>query len=224
MNDVSATQAPLDGVPLLLKPRFRGRIHQVAFFVSIPAVVALVAMADGWAARIAAIVYSASLMAVLGSSAAYHRGRWTPVALRRMKRLDHSMIFVLIAGSYTPIALLVLRGPWTVVILSLVWAGAVAGITLKLVRIDGFHVATGALYMTLGWLALVVFPQMIHGMPTSSLVLAVLGGLLYTAGAIVFATRRPDPMPSVFGFHEVWHTFMTAAAVCHFAMIAILVR
>ena len=223
MNAVQTAAAPADGSGLPLKPRLRGRIHQVAFFVSIPAAVALVAMADGWAARIAAIVYSASLMAVLGSSAAYHRGRWTPVALRRMKRLDHSMIFVLIAGSYTPVALLVLRGPWTVVILSLVWAGAVTGITLKLVRIDGFHVATGALYMTLGWLALVVFPQMIHGMPTSSLVLAVLGGLLYTAGAIVFATKRPDPVPSVFGFHEVWHTFMTAAAVCHFAMIAILV-
>ena len=210
-------------IDLASKPRFRGRIHQIAFFTSIPAAIALVALADGWEARAAAIVYSVSLLAVLGSSAAYHRGNWTPSALRRMKRLDHSMIFVLIAGSYTPVALLVLRGPWMVVILSVVWTGAAIGVTLKMIRIDGFHVATGILYMTLGWLALVVFPQMIHGMPTSGLVLAVLGGLLYTAGAIVFATKRPDPAPSVFGFHEVWHALMTAAAVCHFVMIAMLV-
>ncbi len=119
------------------KPRWRGRIHQVAFFVSIPAGIALVAIAEGWAARTAATVYALSLIAVFGSSAAYHRGDWTPKALRRMKRLDHSMIFVLIAGSYTPIALLMLNGPWAIVVLSVVWAAAVAGITLKLIRIDG---------------------------------------------------------------------------------------
>lgn len=223
MNDArSASTIEPTGHPS--KPRFRGRIHQVAFFTSVPAGVALVALAHGWQARIAALVYALSLTAVLGSSAAYHRGRWTPAALRRMKRLDHSMIFVLIAGSYTPIALLVLRGPWMVVILSVVWAGAASGIILKFIRIDGFHVVTGFLYMALGWLVLVVLPQIVHGMPVSGLALAVLGGLLYTAGAIVFATKRPDPVPSVFGFHEVWHAFMTAAAVCHFAMIAILVR
>jgi hemolysin III len=224
MNGAAMSTDAIETTELPSKPRFRGRIHQIAFFTSLPAGVALVVLAEGWQARVAALVYAVSLTAVLGSSAAYHRGSWTPPALRRMKRLDHSMIFVLIAGSYTPVALLVLHGPWTVVILSVVWAGAAAGVTLKLIRIDGFHAITGVLYMTLGWLALVVFPQMIHGMPRSGLVLAVLGGLLYTAGAIVFATKRPDPAPSVFGFHEVWHAFMTAAAVCHFAMIVILVR
>lgn len=196
----------------------------MAFFVSIPAGIAIVLLADGWVARLAALVYAVSLTAVFGSSAAYHRGRWTPNALRRMKRLDHSMIFVLIAGSYTPVALLALNGPWTIVILSIVWTGAATGIVLKLVRIDGFSVLTGILYMTLGWLALIAIPPMIHGMPSSALVLAVIGGLLYTAGAIVFASRRPDPAPSVFGYHEVWHAFMVAAAMCHFAMNAILVR
>jgi hemolysin III len=224
MNGAAMSTDAIETTELPSKPRFRGRIHQIAFFTSLPAGVTLVMLAEGWQARVAALVYAVSLTAVLGSSAAYHRGSWTPPALRRMKRLDHSMIFVLIAGSYTPVALLVLHGPWTVVILSVVWAGAAAGVTLKLIRIDGFHAITGVLYMTLGWLALVVFPQMIHGMPRSGLVLAVLGGLLYTAGAIVFATKRPDPAPSVFGFHEVWHAFMTAAAVCHFAMIVILVR
>lgn len=213
----------MDAVAPLAKPLWRGRIHQVAFFVSIPAGVALVLVADGWVARVAASVYAISLVAVFGASAAYHRGRWTAPALRRMKRLDHSMIFVLIAGSYTPIALLALDGPWTIVILSIVWTGAATGIVLKLVRIDGFNVLTGALYMILGWLALIAFPPMIQGMPPAALALAIVGGVLYTAGAIVFATRHPDPAPTVFGYHEVWHAFMVAAAACHFAMITILV-
>lgn len=213
----------MPSMPAIARPRWRGRIHQVAFFVSIPAAVALVALADGWVARVAVVVYALSLIAVFGSSAAYHRGDWTPVALRRMKRLDHSMIFVLIAGSYTPVALLVLHGPWSAVILSLVWAGAVAGITLKLVRIDGFSVLTATLYMALGWVALVAFPQLVNEMPPAALVLTVLGGVLYTVGAIVFATRRPDPAPAVFGYHEIWHAFMVAAAACHFAMVTILV-
>ncbi len=206
------------------KPRWRGRIHQVAFFVSIPAGIVLVALAEDRAARIATIVYAVSLMAVFGSSAAYHRGDWTPKALRRMKRLDHSMIFVLIAGSYTPIALLVLHGPWTIVILSVVWAGAVVGITLKLIRIDGFSVLTAVLYMAMGWFALVALPQLVHTMPPPALVLTIVGGLLYTAGAITFAVRRPDPAPAVFGYHEIWHAFMVAAAACHFWMVAIVVR
>ena len=209
--------------PSSLKPRWRGRIHQVAFFVSIPAGTALVALADGWAPRIAAAIYALSLVAVFGSSAAYHRGNWDPAALRRMKRLDHSMIFVLIAGSYTPIALLVLHGPWTIVILSIIWVAAAAGIILKLIRIDGFTVLTATLYMAMGWLALIALPQLLREMPVSALALTVVGGLLYTVGAIVFAVRRPDPSPAVFGYHEVWHAFMAAAAACHFAMISIVV-
>jgi hemolysin III len=205
------------------KPRWRGRIHQVAFFVSIPAGIALVVLAEGWAARVAALIYACSLTAVFGSSAAYHRGRWSPRALRRMKRLDHSMIFVLIAGSYTPVALLVLHGPWQVVLLSVVWTLAAVGIMLKLVRIDGFSVLTATLYMVMGWISLVAFPQMLHVMPAPALVLTVVGGLLYTAGAIVFATKRPDPSPSVFGYHEVWHAFIVAAAMCHFSMVLLLV-
>jgi hemolysin III len=205
------------------KPRWRGRIHQVAFFVSIPAGIALVVLAGGWAARVAALIYACSLTAVFGSSAAYHRGNWSPKALRRMKRLDHSMIFVLIAGSYTPVALLVLHGPWQVVLLSIVWTLAAVGITLKLVRIDGFSVLTATLYMVMGWIALVAFPQMLHVMPAPALWLTLLGGLLYTAGAIVFATKRPDPSPSVFGYHEVWHAFIVVASLCHFSMVLLLV-
>lgn len=205
------------------KPRWRGRIHQVAFFASIPAGIALIAVADGWAARVAALFYAVSLTAVFGSSAAYHRGNWSPEALRRMKRLDHSMIFVLIAGSYTSVALLVLHGPWMIVMLSVVWTLAAVGITLKVARIDGFSIVTATLYMVMGWIALIAFPQMLHAMPAPALALTVVGGLLYTAGAIVFATKHPNPSPAVFGYHEVWHAFIVAAAVCHFSMLFLLV-
>jgi hemolysin III len=141
-----------------------------------------------------------------------------------MKRLDHSMIFVLIAGSYTPVAVLALHGPWEVVLLSVAWVGAAVGITLKMVRPDGLQVLTSILYMALGWLALVALPQLVRGMSLPELALMVTGGLLYTAGAIVFAARRPDPRPAVFGYHEIWHAFMVAAAACHYAMIVLVLR
>lgn len=204
------------------KPRLRGRIHQVAFFVSIPAGLVLVLLASGPAAVAVASVYAVSLAAVFGSSAAYHRGRWTEGARRWMKRLDHSLIFVLIAASYTPVAALVLGGPWEVVLLSVIWAGAVVGITMKMARPDGFSVPSAVLYMVLGWLAVVAFPQLVREMTPAELILLVSGGLLYTAGAIVFARRRPDPSPATFGYHEVWHSFMVAAAGCHYAMILLL--
>ena len=204
------------------KPRFRGRIHQVAFFLSVPAGALLVLLASGAAATAVAAIYAASLSAVLGSSAAYHRGAWSEPARRWMKRLDHSMIFVLIAASYTPVAALVLGGPWEVVLISVVWAGAVVGITMKLARPDGLRVPTAVLYMVLGWLAVFALPQLLREMSTAEASLMVAGGLLYTAGAIVFASRRPDPRPSTFGYHEIWHAFMVSAAACHYAMILLL--
>lgn len=206
------------------KPRLRGWFHEVAFFVSLPAGVTLAVLAAGAKAKTAAIVYAVSLSAVFGASAAYHRVNWSPKGLRRMKRLDHSMIFVLIAGSYTPICLLALHGPWRIVLLSIVWSGAVVGITVKLIRIDGFHVLSGFLYIALGWLAILALPALWHGLSPAALVLMIAGGVLYTLGAIVLARRRPDPKPALFGYHEVWHAFMVAAVACHYAMIMIVVR
>jgi hemolysin III len=204
------------------KPRLRGRIHQVAFFVSVPAGVVLILFANGPAAIAVASVYAVSLTAVFGSSAVYHRGHWTERARRWLKRVDHSMIYVLIAASYTPVAALVLGGTWEVVLLSVIWAGAVAGVTMKMARPDGLSIVSAALYMMLGWLAILALPQLVREMTTAELVLLLAGGLLYTAGAIVFATRRPDPSPTIFGYHEVWHSFMVAAAACHYAMILLL--
>lgn len=206
------------------KPRLRGWIHAIAFFVSIPAGVALVLLAESALARVAATVYAVSLTAVFGASAAYHRGRWSPAALRRMKRLDHSMIFVLIAGSYTPVSVLALRGTWSIVMMSVAWVGAAVGITLKLAKIDGLHVASGILYIGLGWFAIVAAPQIVRGLSLPAFLLLVAGGLLYTGGAIVFAGKRPDPRPATFGYHEVWHSFMTAAVVCHWVMILLVLR
>jgi hemolysin III len=204
------------------KPRLRGRIHQVAFFASLPAGVVLILLANGPAAIAVASVYAVSLTAVFGSSAAYHRGQWTERARRWMKRIDHSLIYVLIAASYTPVAALVLGGTWEVVLLSVIWTGAVVGVTMKMARPDGLSIASAALYMVLGWLAILALPQLVREMTTAELILLLAGGLLYTIGAIVFATRRPDPSPTTFGYHEVWHSFMVAAAACHYAMILLL--
>jgi len=217
MDAMDATLAPP-------KPRLRGRIHQVAFFVSIPAGVVLVLLASGPVATAVTLIYAVSLSAVFGSSAAYHRGVWSERAHRWMRRLDHSMIFVLIAGSYTPISVLVLDGTWEAVLLSLVWTGAAIGVTLKMVRPHGLSVTSAILYMGLGWLAMIALPQLVRGMTTAEVVLMISGGLLYTAGAIVFASRKPDPRPETFGYHEIWHAFMVAAATCHYAMVLLVLR
>jgi hemolysin III len=207
-----------------VRPRFRGRLHQIGFALSLPAGAVLVLTArDGVAAAVAAI-YAVTLSAVLGTSAAYHRGMWSATARRWMKRLDHSMIFLLIAGSYTPVCVLVLDQPWTVVLLAVVWSGAVVGVTLKLVRIEGFRRLTGFLYLALGWVAVFALPQILRDVSPATATLMIAGGVLYTLGAIVLARRRPDPAPSVFGYHEVWHAFMVAAAACHYVMIFLVVR
>jgi hemolysin III len=214
----------MSAVLLPAKPRLRGRIHQVAFFVSIPAGVLLIVLAHGAVGKTAAIIYAVSLSAVFGASASYHVGSWSKPALRRMKRLDHSMIFMLIAGSYTPVALLVLHGAWSVVILSLIWTMAALGITLKLARIDGLSKLAASLYISMGWLVVLPFLQIYRGLSTAGLTLLIAGGALYTLGAVVFARRSPDPNPAVFGYHEVWHAFIVAAAACHWAMILLVLR
>jgi hemolysin III len=206
------------------RPTWRGLFHTWAFWIAIPAGVLLILYADRPAARTAAAIYAGTLLLVFGTSAAYHRLAKTYRQRMVMQRLDHSMIYVLIAGSYTPVAVLALHGPWEVVLLSVAWAGAAVGITMKMARPDGLSVLSAILYMAMGWLALVAIPPLVRGMPPAGLVLMVAGGLLYTAGAIVFASRRPDPRPAVFGYHEIWHAFMVAAAACHYVMILLVLR
>jgi hemolysin III len=205
-------------------PRLRGRLHQGAFLVSIPAGTALVVAARSWSARAGVLVYALSLSAMFGTSAALHRLRWSPRARLRMDRLDRTMIYVLIAGSYTPVCLLALRPGWRVALLALVWTGAAVGVALVLIRTHrrGIGVLRMVLYLGLGWMSLLVLPELARTIGPGRLALGVLGGVLYTVGAVVLIRRRPDPSPRVFGYHEVWHAFTVAAGACHFALIWLL--
>src|SRR5213593_2608056 len=199
-------------------PRLRGRLHEVAFFASIPLGAALIILAPGPRARLGAVIYSLALATQFGVSAAYHLGMWSARSRARMQTLDHSSIFVLIAGTYTPFCIMVLHGVEAVVVLAVVWGGAVVGIATKLYRVD-LHVFSGVLYLGLGWVAVIVFPALVRDLSTPELILTISGGILYSLGALVLATHRPDPFPRTFGYHEVWHAATIAAALCLYVAI-----
>jgi hemolysin III len=157
-------------------------------------------------------------------SAAYHRGGWSGRALLRMRRLDHSMIFVLIAGSYTPVTLLALHPGWGITLLVLAWVGAATGVLVTVVHLERWPNLGFVMYIVLGWLAVVAGPQLVRTLSGVELALLVAGGILYTVGAIVLARKRPDPRPQVFGYHEVWHSFTLGAGAAHFLLVLMLVR
>jgi len=210
--------------PRPTRPRLRGRLHQVAFLVSLPAGAALLLAAGSGRARLAALVYAVSLAAMFGTSAALHRRHWSPRAWLRMDRLDRAMIYVLIAGSYTPVILLALRPGWRVAFLALVWTVAAAGIVLVLLRTANPVVGLTrmVLYLGLGWTSVLLLPQLVGTLGLGKVSLAMVGGLFYTVGVVVLIRRRPDPVPQVFGYHEVWHAFTVAAGACHYAFIWLL--
>jgi hemolysin III len=204
-----------------VKPRLRGVSHEWAFFVSLVLGIALIVAAKTPKATLAVAIYAVSLSALLGTSALYHRVNWTRPEVRRwMRRLDHSMIFFLIAGTYTPFALLVLNGALADAILVVVWIGAIAGAIVETIWIDHPKWVAALIYMALGWVAVAAFPQLWTDMGVTGTLLVAAGGLLYTAGAVVYATQRPNPSPRVFGYHEVFHALVIAAAAAHFAAIA----
>lgn len=201
----------------------RGRLHQVAFICSIPAGVLLVALGRTGAARASTAIYAVSMMTLYGVSASYHRITWSPKARMRMRRLDHASIFVLIAGSYTPFTVLGLQGAWRVSILAVVWGVAAIGIALKVFHFQAMNRAGSILYIALGWTAVVTIPQLVRSMSAAGVALLALGGLLYTSGAIMFAMRKPSLRPSVFGYHEFWHSFVIAGSACHYVVVLLLV-
>ena len=205
----------------MVKPSLRGVSHQYAFYAALAAGAALVVLARGGEARVAAGVYALSLSAMFGASALYHRIDWSPGPRAWLRRLDHSMIFVLVAGTYTPFAVLVLAPAlgWTV--LAVVWGGALAGVVISLVWIDAPRWLTALLYVALGWVSIFTMPQLWDRAGWLAVALLATGGLLYTAGAVVYARRRPDPAPRVFGYHEVFHVLVIAAAAVHFAAVAV---
>jgi hemolysin III len=203
-----------------LVPLLRGVLHLWAFWFALVAAVLLAVLAPAGTARLAAIVYGSGLCLLFAGSATYHRWRWSPRLLPMLRRIDHSMIFVFIAASYTPVALLVLEGGLRWVVLGGVWGGALAGVALSVAWISAPRLLVACSYVALGWFALISIPQLVARLPAVPLVLLLAGGLLYTAGAVVYAAQRPDPWPRTFGFHEIFHAFVIAAAVAHFVALA----
>jgi hemolysin III len=201
-------------------PLLRGRLHAYAFWAALIAAVALVALAPSSSARIACGVYGAALCALFAISALYHRWRWDPRWRPLLRRLDHSTIHSFIAASTTPLAVLVLSGRLQAFVLWCAWLGALGGIVLSVAWIDAPRALVALSYVLVGWGALVGIPELLDRLATAPLLLLGAGALLYIAGAAVYATRRPNPWPRVFGFHEVFHSLVVAAAVVHFITMA----
>lgn len=206
-----------DGLP---RPRLRGWLHFWAFVVAVGLGVALVLTARNGTATITALVYACAVAGLFGASALYHRGRWRPGVREWLQRFDHSMIFVLIAGTYTPVCALVLPRPLGTVLLVVAWGGAAIGVTLQLLPRPTPRAIGVALYIALGWVALLAMPALVRQIGWTPTLLVGLGGVLYTGGAVVYARKRPDPAPTVFGFHEIFHACTILAAALHYAVIA----
>lgn len=204
------------------KPRLRGVFHELGFYVAVALAIPLVITAPEGRARFAAIVFSACLAGCFGASALYHRPTWSPTVRSWLARLDHAGVYLLIAGTYTPFCLLVFSPGWGIPILSIVWGGAVAAILLKLFWVTSPKWLAAVIGVALGWVGAVATPQLLK-LHLAGLILAATGGLLYTAGAIVYARRRPDPRPHVFGYHELFHVLTLAAAACQYVSIAFFV-
>jgi len=204
------------------KPLYRGVSHQYSFFVVLGAVPTLVAFAPSFRASVAAAVYGAGLLAMLGCSALYHRTRLSPRATKWLERMDHSAIFICIAGSYTPFCLLLRSGG--PVLLAVVWSGAVMGVLRALFWVDAPHALSVVLYLVVGWSIAPFIPELHQVMGLSGLLVVFAGGLFYTAGAVVFALKRPDPAPTVFGFHEVFHALTIVASLCLFIAVVAAVK
>jgi hemolysin III len=201
-------------------PRLRGLLHAHAAWVATAAASVLVALAPTAAARVAALIYGTGLIALFSASALYHRWRGDPRWKPWLRRLDHSTIFVFIAASYTPIGLLVLDGARQTVVLVSVWAGAIVGVVLSLAWINAPRWVQAGCYLSMGWVAIIALPQLTERVGIAPFVLLAAGGALYSVGAAVYATQRPNLWPRTFGFHEVFHMLVIAAALAHFIAIA----
>jgi hemolysin III len=206
------------------RPRLRGVFHEWAFFAAIAAGAMLVVLADGALATFSSWVYAAALAAMFGASALYHRFPWKSAARRVWaRRLDHSMIFVFIAGSYTPFALLRFEGTTQWLVLVMVWSGAALGLVLELVWLDSPRWLTAAAYLIVGWVGILAIPQIFSAVGIAGAVLLMVGGGLYTLGAVIYATKWPNPFPRTLGFHEIFHLLVVAAAVAQFVAVALVV-
>jgi len=206
------------------RPTWRGLFHTWAFLLAIPAGVLLILFADQPRARASAAIYIATLLAAFGTSSAYHRLAKSYRARKIMQRADHSMIYLLIAGTYVPICLVAMPLGWGVTFISIVGAMAVLGITLKMLAFKRLQWVSYALYLIMGWTAALATPLLIQHLTPLQLALIAGGGVAYTLGVPILLLRRPDPWPTTFGYHEIWHGFTVLAAALHFGAVALVVR
>jgi hemolysin III len=212
------------GAELEQPPLLRGVLHLWAFIAAIGAGIALVVLADGAVATASSWVYATALAAMFGASALYHCVSWGSTAKRLWaRRLDHSTIFVFIAGTYTPFAVLGLGGLTRWLVLTMAWAGAAFGLALEVAWIDSPRWLSAATYLLVGWLGVLTIPQLFSGMGVAVAVLLIVGGGVYSLGAVIYATQWPDPFPRIFGFHEVFHLLVVAAAVIQFIAVSLVV-
>ena len=214
--------AALASAVLDIKPRLRGWLHAYAAAISIATGSSLVAVAAalrGGDAAVSTSIYAATVTALFGTSALYHRLNWSPRMRGVMKRLDHSMIFVFIAGTHTPIAVLTLPSTAMIAVLAVVWTGALFGVALQTAWPAAPRWLSVPCYIALGWVAAFVFPDLLHNGGVAAFVLIAVGGIIYTAGAVVYGLKKPNPVPTVFGFHEVFHACTLVAAVCHYVAV-----
>lgn len=209
--------------PAPARPRARGWIHLYSAGIAVVVGIALIVLAAttvGVAAAVSCAVYAVTVVGLFTISATYHRHTWISVRARTwMKRADHSMIFVFIAGTYTPFSVLALPQPDRTVVLAVVWSGAIAGVALKMLWPEAPRWVGVPIYLALGWVAVFVIPELLRGGGVAALVLLIAGGLLYSVGAVFYATRRPRGWPATFGYHEFFHACVSAAALCHFVAI-----
>ncbi|MFE7872444.1 hemolysin III family protein [Micromonospora humida] len=213
------TSAPLRLKPVDIgKPRMRGWLHTYAFFVALVCGIVLSAVAatrPGWTPLVSCLIYSVTVCGLFGTSALYHRRVWSERGYQIMRRMDHSMIFVFIAGTYTPLCVLLLDRRMAILMLGLVWGGALAGVAVKLIWPHAPRWVSAPLYLALGWVSVAILPQILHQGGVTVLVLLAAGGAVYSIGAVFYALRRPNPWPTVFGHHEFFHACTLIAALCH---------
>jgi hemolysin III len=214
-SEIAATEQ----IQARVKPRLRGVFHEVGFFVAVVLAVPLTILADPGRARISAIVFSSCLAGCFGISALYHRPTWSPVVRSWLARADHAGVYLLIAGTYTPFGLIIFSHAWAVVVLTIVYSGVAIAIAMKVFWVQAPKRLSAAIGIALGWLGVVAYSQFAK-VGAAGILLLFAGGLFYTGGAIVYALRRPDPRPAVFGYHEIFHLCTLAAAACQYAVIA----
>ena len=203
----------------LVKPKLRGVFHELGFYAAAAVGVVVVITAEPGKARVAAAIFAGCVALCFGLSAVYHRPTWRPRARAWLARLDHAGVYLLIAGSYAPFGLLVMSKGWAIPILGIIWIGALLAIVLKLCWVRSPKWLSAAIGLTLGWVGVVAFPQMLK-LSLVAVLLVVASGLLFTAGALVYARRRPDPRPLVFGYHELFHVLVVAAVACEYVVVA----